>query len=329
MVTTAAPLLEDEAGLPTVGSPVDRHVVRGAAAPKRPLLRYHGGKWRLALWLMQFFPPHRMYVEPFAGSASVLMQKDRASAECINDLDDRVVNLFRVLRDPAQAERLRRRLHLTPFARTEFDAAYEPTDDPVELAARTVVLSFMGHGSDSIGRGYRTGFRCKDSDGRSLPSNEWANWPDQVPLFVDRLRGVAIERRDAIEVIGRLDSEGTLLYVDPPYPFHTRTAARRNHGYRHEMTDQQHRELAAVLHGCAGMVVLSGYATPLYDRELYPDWERHSRKAMADGARARTEVVWLNPACTQALERSRGGLFAMPNVRANSTAEAADGADGA
>lgn len=276
----------------------------------RPILRYHGSKFRLAPWILQFFPPHRMYVEPFAGSASVLLRKERSAAECINDLDGRVVNLFRVLRDEASAEKLRRRLELTPFARAEFNDSYLPTEDPVELAARTVTLAFMGHGSDSVGRGYRTGFRCNDSDVRALPSNEWANWPDQVPAFVDRLRGVAIENRDALEVIARLDSAGTLLYVDPPYPLHTRTAGGGKHGYRHEMTDQQHRDLAAVLHDCDGMVVLSGYPTALYDRELFANWERHQRKHLADGARVRTEVVWLNPACSNALHRSRGGLFA-------------------
>ena len=50
------------------------------------------------------------------------------------------------------------------------------------------------------------------------------------------------------------------------------------------------------------MVVLSGYPSALYS-ELYPDWQRHERKAMADGGRARTEVVWLNPACAAALEQ--------------------------
>ena len=71
-------------------------------SPTRPVLRYHGGKWRLAPWILGFFPPHRVYVEPFGGAASVLMRKPRAYAEIYNDLDDvsqAVATLARILRD--------------------------------------------------------------------------------------------------------------------------------------------------------------------------------------------------------------------------------------
>ena len=111
-----------------------------------PALRYHGAKFRLARWVMQFFPDHRVYVEPFGGAAGVLLQKPRAYAEVYNDLDDDIANFFRVLRDPDQAEQLIQSLHLTPYARTEFDLSYEDCDQPVERARRTAVRAGMGFG---------------------------------------------------------------------------------------------------------------------------------------------------------------------------------------
>lgn len=271
-------------------------------APDRPVLRYHGGKFRLASWIISHFPPHRCYVEPYAGAASVLMRKPRSPAECINDLDDRIVNVFRMLRDPETAQELRRRLELTPFARTEFDESYAPPKDPVDDALKTLALSFMGQGSDSVTRGYRTGFRCalRNRDSKALPSHEWADWPSQIPAFVDRLRGVAIERADALQVICRLDSPDTLFYIDPPYLSSTRTASRK-HGYRHEMTDDDHVKLAEIVRDLEGMVVISGYPSTLYE-DLYGDWIRQECDAMADRGRRRTEVIWLNDAC-QARQR--------------------------
>lgn len=279
----------------------------------RPALRYHGGKFRLAPWVLEFFPPHQAYVEPFGGAASVLLQKQRCPAECYNDLDDRIVGFFRVLRDPVQAAELQRRVALTPYARTELEWAFGEPTDAVDAAHRLVVRSFLGHGSDSATRQCRTGFRSRLTDGRALPSHEWSNWPEAVPAFTERLQGVLIENHDALAVINRMDHPGTLIYADPPYVHASRSAMtnRRSgtNGYAHELDDDGHIALAEVLHKARGMVVLSGYPSELYAR-LYADWDMHERSHVADAGTMRTEVVWLNPACSIALQRARGGLFA-------------------
>lgn len=283
-------------------------------APIRPVLRYHGGKWNLAPWILQFFPPHHVYVEPYGGAASVLLQKPRAKAEVYNDIACEIVNVFRVLRDPAQAGRLASLIELTPFAREEFVLSYQPSDDPVEQARRTIARSFMGHGSGAVYTKHSTGFRTGVRGTRhQSAATDLISWPAEVPAFVDRLRGVSIESRDALYLMARTDGPGTLFYVDPPYPHSTRGNARGvRQKYARELTDDDHRRLADVLQDLQGMVVLSGYPCELYDLELYVGWERHERQALADGGRKRTEVVWLNPACSAALERSRGGLFAEP-----------------
>lgn len=278
-------------------------------APARPVLRYHGGKWRLAPWIIAHFPPHRIYVEPFGGAASVLLQKERSLAEVLNDLDGAVVNVFRVLRDPGQAQRLRELIELTPWSRAEFYASYEASEDPVEQARRTVLRTFMAHGSTSLRRN-RTGFRAKNYRRNQAGAGDWVTYPEQIPAFVRRLRGVTIEQRPAIEIIGQQDTPETLFYVDPPYVQETRTSIRTpsdtDRCYAHDMSDEDHARLAEVLYEAAGMVVLSGYSCPLYD-ELYGDWERRETKVLADGGAERTEVLWLNPACAASL--GHGPLF--------------------
>lgn len=283
-------------------------------APTRPVLRYHGGKWRLAPWIISFFPPHRVYVEPFGGAASVLVRKPRVYAEVYNDLDDEIVNLFRVLRD--QGEALGHLIELTPYARLEFDESFSLVKDPVERARRTVVRSFMGFGGNLTRPNrdqspQRTGFRDYSSTKRrSTPAGDWRNWPEALPALVDRLRGVIVEHRDAATVMAAHDGEDSLHYVDPPYVHSTRgfDSGSTHRGYRHEMIDDDHRALAALLRGLRGMVVVSGYPSELYDRELFADWERHERSHVADGARKRIEVVWLNAACTRTRNSNRPQL---------------------
>jgi len=262
-------------------------------APTRPVLRYHGGKWRLASWIISHFPPHRVYVEPFGGAASVLLRKPRSYAEVYNDLDGEIVNVFRVLRDPASARELERVLRLTPFAREEFELSYIRDEDPIEQARRTIVRSFMGFGSNAHNRA--TGFRSNSNRSGTTPAHDWAHYPDQIGAFVERLRGVVIENRPAIEVIRQHDSYETLHYIDPPY-IHGARGAGQIGNYRYEMTDDDHRELAEVLRSVRGAVVVSGYPTPLYE-ELYAGWRMVARPAYADGARRRTEALWLSPNC--------------------------------
>jgi len=267
---------------------------------KRPVLRYHGGKWRLAPWIISHFPPHRVYVEPYAGAASVLLQKPRCYAEVYNDRWEVVVNVFRVLRDPEQARELERVLRLTPFSRREFDQCGDmhlaQVEDPIERARRTLLRSFAGFGSAATNATYSTGFRGLNNRAHTTPAHDWMRYPDYVVSFVERLRGVVIENRNALDVIRYYDRhDGVLFYVDPPYPHSTRNMERGNAAYAEEMIDDDHRALAGVLRECTGMVVLSGYACDLYDNELYPDWRRVEKPVFADGARAKTEVLWMSP----------------------------------
>lgn len=274
--------------------------------PTRPVLRYLGGKWRLAPWITSHFPPHRVYVEPFGGAASVLLRKPRSMGECYNDLACELVNLFRVLRDAVQAQALIRAISLTPFGRVEYDEAFEPCEDPVEAARRLVVRSYMGHGSSAATSLRSTGFRASlVNRSGALPAADWAILPPALGAVCERLQGVVIECRPALKIIERYDAPDALIYLDPPYVAATRSPKRRGdkafHSYEHEMSDADHVALLQAVRGLTGMAVLSGYPSALYDDAL-TGWQRVECKAHADGARKRTEVLWINPAATAALK---------------------------
>jgi DNA adenine methylase len=266
--------------------------------PTRPVLRYHGGKWKLSPWIISHFPPHKIYVEPYGGGASVLLRKPRSYAEVYNDAWGIVVNVFRVLRDPDQAAELERLIRLTPFARDEFvecgDEQLSQIPDPIERARRTVFRSFAGFGSAATNAKYATGFRANSNRSGTTPAHDWQHYPDQVRFFVERLQGVIIENRPALDIIQQHDAPNALHYVDPPYPHSTRNMQRGNSAYAHEMTDDDHRELAGVLRSVKGMVIVSGYPCDLYD-ELFDGWRRLDKRHHADGAQDRTECLWFSP----------------------------------
>ena len=266
-----------------------------------PVIRYHGGKFRLASWILQHFPEHRVYVEPFGGAAGVLMQKPRSFAEVYNELDGDIVNLFQVLQDAEQRDQLTELLVLTPYARSEFEQAFDETDDPIEQARRTIIRAEMGFGSAGATKG-RTGFRIDTKREYATAQHIWARFPDRIAAIGQRLAGVLIEQRPAIEVMQAHDTPDTLHFVDPPYMHGTRTIGS-NRYYRHEMTDADHQQLLATLKTLQGMVVLSGYPSTEYDTALQ-GWSFNSRTAACAagrGAASRQECVWLNPACMDRL----------------------------
>ena len=255
-----------------------------------PPVRYFGGKWRIASWILEQFPPHTTYVEPFCGAASILFKKQPSKFEIINDLNGEIVNFFDVLRD--KTIELIRAIQLTPFSREEHRRAHIPVEetDIVERARRFYVRSRQSFGS---GEGeYSTGWRYQMDNRRgSSCVDEWNN-VDNLWLAAERLKSVQIECDDAIKCIQRFDTKDTLFYVDPPYLFETRYSDE--HRYAHEMTDNQHVELATVLKAVQGMVLISGYSSPLYD-ELYDGWRRIEKATRTNDNHEATEYLWISP----------------------------------
>ena len=267
---------------------------------KSPILRYHGSKWRIAPWVISHFPPHKVYVEPFGGSAAVLIQKERAITEIYNDLDAELFNLFKVVRDEAQARELYYLLKWTPHSRLEYDAAFEVSDDPVEQARRSLVKVWFGMHTKGLKE--KSGFDTRvNKDGYCGRVNSFVKVPDLLELYKERLTGVILECVDALKLLDRHDSINTLTYLDPPYVSDTRSGKL----YRHEMTNDDHRALAEKSRKLKGMIIISGYPSDLYDQELYSDWVRVDRKAHTDGVHERTEALWINPRAWAALEATK------------------------
>jgi DNA adenine methylase len=282
--------------------PVKYELNRRRLVPKASVRRekmiafgYYGGKYSHLDFILPFLPNDRVhYCEPFGGSAAVLINRRPAAVETYNDVDSEVSNFFSCLRD--DPEELIRKIALTPFSREELVRANsrEAVVDRIERARRFFVRA----------RQTRTGLAQTSSEGRwahcVLTSraamagavSRWLGSVEGLAEIVQRLQRVQIESAPAIEVIRRYDSPATLFYCDPPYPHEARGDSK---AYGFELSDDEHAELADVLHAAEGAVAVSGYACGLMNR-LYGDWLRiDAPPHLCNSAKSeRVESLWLN-----------------------------------
>lgn len=250
----------------------------------KAVLKYPGAKNRLAPWIISYIPEHDVYLEPFAGSLAVLFNKERSHIETVNDLDEEIVNFFRVLRE--QPEELKQSIYLTPYSRKEYIKAYEQTSEPVERARRFAVKCWMGFGCGNL---YKNGFKSGQQTHSPNPARAWAKLPEIIKLAAARLKGVQIECLPAVELISRYDTKDVFIYADPPYLHGT----RKNYLYKHEMKDSDHKELLEVLKKHPGKVLISGYDNDLYN-DVLSGWNKVWKDTQAEYGLKRTETLWMN-----------------------------------
>lgn len=267
-------------------------------------LSWYGGKNLLKDFVLPYFPPHETYVEPFGGSGALLFAKRPALREVYNDLHPGLANLFKVIQNPEQAERLRYLLMLTPNARAEH-AAYKKNDtceDPVEWARRTFLLTRQSFSSIY---GHTWGYSIRSK------GNSFHNSIKLIAPASSRLRGVIIENRSAFDLFSVYDAATTLWLLDPPY---VESARKSKNVYKYELAEDQQHQLVAAIQQLKGMVILCGYHNDIYGA-AFGDWKTVEKTVYCysstsagplrgAGKPERTEVLWINPVAYDALCRS-------------------------
>jgi len=251
---------------------------------------WYGGKFKHVPWLLDLLPQKSQYVEPFGGSAAVLINREPSDVETYNDIDGEVVNFFRVLRE--KYDEFEHRLKYTPHSRQMYQrACEEEPEDNVQRALFFLVRTAQAYNGIQGG-----GWASSIGESRRGMGQRTAAWEYRIECVeetAERFKRVQIESRDAVDVVERHDRENTLFYCDPPYPPQARESTGQ---YNFEMDEGDHRELAKILNGCDGHVALSSYSCPLME-ELYEGWyvSTDEEKALAGKNRGtRQEVCYTN-----------------------------------
>jgi len=248
------------------------------------ILKYPGGKWRIANWIISHCPSHKVYLEPFFGSGAVFFNKQHVAIETVNDINGDIVNLFKIVR--TESDELARFIELTPFARQEYEDCYIKSDDPLEQARRTLVRYWQSFGtSNSSLRSW------KNSQTANSPDNpgQWNKLPEIIRKICVELKYAQIENKPAMELIHRYNSSETFIYCDPPYP----QGLRKRGMYKNEMSDDDHLKLLRELKKTKSMVILSGYDCEMYN-DLLSDWGTDEKATTAQMGKRRTEKIWFN-----------------------------------
>lgn len=106
----------------------------------RPAFSWVGGKGMLVNRLIKLMPrEYRFYLEPYFGAGHLFFSLPPAEVETINDIDEGIIGLYRVLQNPLQFAEFRRLASLTPYSHrlyTESLECWRTESDPVRRAWR-------------------------------------------------------------------------------------------------------------------------------------------------------------------------------------------------
>jgi len=224
-------------------------------------IRWVGGKSRFRKYILPIIPEHTCYVEPFAGAAWVLFAKPASSVEVLNDIDQELINFFRVLKN--KPEQLIQSFEWELVSRAEFerlaDADLTSMTD-VERAHRFYYIIMAGWGGELNYPRFQTSISDGGHGNRLIGALKHLH--QRLEPVHDRLQTVIIENLSWEKCIERYDRAKSFMYIDPPYP-------QNGCNYKHNMQDwNDHKRLALRLTDAKCKWLLSSYDVPEV-RELY------------------------------------------------------------
>ena len=262
----------------TFGDLIKKEFLSGIREPPRIMapFRWPGGKGNLVKWIIKYIPHGHIYVEPFAGAASVFWHLPKPFAvEVLNDLDNDVINLYKVLKDIHKYEALYHKLISTPYARTEFGRAIQmlKSADINDIDRAWAFFVIHNQGFSGFGRTESNWSRVLYSTNKDMAKNvsRWRSRLKILPFWHERLIKAHICNSDAIECIKYWDTANTVFYLDPPYILDTR---KTRSIYKKELDLSYHKRLVDTLLSVKGKVVLSCYDHPTYDPLVETGWQK-------------------------------------------------------
>jgi DNA adenine methylase len=262
-------------------------------------IKWVGGKSKLRRQVIERLPCNaECYCEVFAGAAWVLFGKKPHPVEVINDRDNDLANLWRVIKWRS-AELLEEVQHWL-YSRTMFDELKqsEPTTE-LDRAVRMYLLIQMAFGAD-VSSSQSASFGYWNKSPRDLFLSKSL---DDIPRVKERMRQVFVENIDFEDCIKRYDQPNTVFFCDPPY--------LDTCGYAVKFGMEEHRRLREVLGSIEGRFLLTindhSVIRDMYEGFCIEKAHEARAKALAIEGRQAAPVLFISNYVTEI--NATGSLF--------------------
>lgn len=261
-----------------------------------PLIKIHGGKYYIKDWVINNFPKNyesMIYVEPFIGGGSILLNKKPSIKEVVNDIDKELINIYQTLiTDPKE---LVNQLKTYNYNEETFEEALidknHPFDDNIDAACNEYIIKRMSRGG--LGETFAWSDRLRGN--KPGDENAWDNSIENLKHISNRLSNVIILNQDFKNILSLYNSKDVFIYLDPPYLQKVRSTFNN---YKHEMSENEHIKMLEMINKSKALILLSGYNSLLYN-DYMRGWNKYEKivKNNSDQSKIksiRTEVLWCN-----------------------------------
>lgn len=257
-----------------------------------------GGKSQLSKEIIKRIPPHKTFIEAFAGALNVILRKPPSPVEVVNDINENLINLWICIRDHLEEmtvyldrqpiseflfHEYSRRLGYTGLRSTqgipqgsprytkEYHGGIPVIDDGytnksgqkgipnVDRAAMYYYLIRC-----SFNGIVRKGLSFSKSPNRNITITR-----DDWYTISSRMKDVIILNSNYLETVKVYDSPESFFYLDPPYLI----TLKKNGYYEHQLTEKDHAELPGILSTIKGKFLLSMDNTE-EAREMYREFKQ-------------------------------------------------------
>ena len=256
-------------------------------------IKWVGGKRNLRKELVSIMPKHTQYCEVFAGALWVMLEKPQSKLEIVNDINDDLINFYKIIQDKNKCEELINKLYFLPKSREifdEFDIKIKKKDykDEVDHALMFYYLLKLVFGGrfDRVKKSFAI-----PNDGRKNINYE--KFPEEFLELHERLKDVYIEKQDYKYILDKYDRKDGLFFLDPPY------LDTSEHNYGVNFNLDEYKILNDKLHNLKGTFILTCNDKPEL-RELFKEFNikdnevHYSVSGTSDACKKYKELIITN-----------------------------------